>query len=302
MSVQALLYCCPTSTVHVVPSIDAEQPGVVSVASPVQCLRCQRYITICNQQSTRLPTPSSVATASTSRTAPFLVHLPSAQHQVACSSRERILLHTAHTPATSSASCSPACLARDLPVPFSAQALRLASTNHPAALNHADQLGRAFLIPSPRERTSPRSPPSASISRRSLPCRRCHQYASLQSQGLKAPGFAQRQPAKQLQWLLALPWPHAERFPAHEFPRRASAKGPRPNPRPRRLLAQHLRRARALQAGAGKSQEEPAQALYRGHVQVWRRRQLRRVNNQGETSCRATAYMSLTTYPARLCA
>ena len=55
VSVQALLYCCPTSTVHVVPPIDAEEPGAVSVACPVQCLCCQRYITICNQNSTRLP-------------------------------------------------------------------------------------------------------------------------------------------------------------------------------------------------------------------------------------------------------
>ena len=192
-----------------------------------------------------------------------LQHVPSTQFDVACSSRERLLCipHTRPPPAAPVAPSSPGQGSPGTVFCTGAQTRR-DEPSASAGLKHPDQLGRAFLIP---QRTSPETRPLPA----SLVVRRCcHQNASLQSQGLQAPGFAQRQPAKQLQWLVALPWTHAKRIPAHELPRRASAQGARSNPRPCRLLAQHLCRARALQTGAGKGQEEPAQALHRRHVQV----------------------------------
>ncbi len=110
----------------------------------------------------------------------------------------------------------------------------------------------------------------------------CHHHASLRSQGLQARHLSQRQPAKQLQWLFAIPWPHSERLSTHQLPRHTSAKSTRSNSGPGGLFAQHSCCARALQTGPRKGQKEPAQALYRRHDQIRRRNQLCRFHNQGE--------------------
>ena len=79
-------------------------------SSPVPMLPTIHYYMQPATDASAHPPSPSVATASTSRTTPLSSPLSTSRPlntQVACSSREPIFLHTAHTPATSSPSCSP---------------------------------------------------------------------------------------------------------------------------------------------------------------------------------------------------
>lgn len=97
-----------------------------SSPSPVLC--CERYITICNQQSTRLP--PSVATAPTSRTAPlFNTSRPLNARLLAA--HVSVSSCIPHTRSPSAAPVAPSEFVQGSPGTVSAQALRLAATNHP---------------------------------------------------------------------------------------------------------------------------------------------------------------------------